>query len=94
MNDFNNWINENVNFCKIIRLEGKGSTGLWQTEKKFNSPQNLYSETVLYHVWVRGRLIKSTSDYSLAYRIWENRHNRNGCMFGIETVEKCDAYRS
>lgn len=97
MNDnFNSWINDIKNYCMIQSVEGSSLNGIWKTEWKtgdrfFNPATKNPFDTILYHVWIKGMLVKSTSDYSLAYRIWNNRHNLHGCMSGIETVEKCDA---
>ena len=74
MNEFEQWLDENKNYSMFLRMAGKGSTVLWKTEWKARI-KNPYDEDIMYHVWIKGHLVKSTSDYSLALSVWRS----HGC---------------
>ena len=80
MTDFDLWVNScaNDDSCQLWCLEGSGKTGMYQTKKRYLFSHNYFYTTPVYHVWIDGKCVVSITDYTTAYRVWDNRKNLNG----------------
>ena len=76
MNEFDRWVNDcaNDNDIKLVCIEGKGRTALYQTRQKHKDrgEWNILFRPV-YHVWIDGVCVIHTADSSTAYREWGKR---------------------
>lgn len=72
---FDLWVDSCANDedCRLWCLKGKGSTGLYQTKTRYLYKHNWYYNIPVYHVWINGKRILATTDYSAANRLWNNR---------------------
>ena len=58
---------------QLFKLQGADTpeTGLYQTRHSFEVKHNFYSDTPVYHVWVRGKWIRATTNYQEAVKSFE-----------------------
>lgn len=72
--NFELWIRDcEINNTELWQLEGDGDTALYKTTKQYKYKYNFYYETPVFHVWIKGKCVTSTTNYQEAYSIYKNR---------------------
>lgn len=52
-------------------MEGRGDHGVYMTKKAYWSRNYRFFTTPMYHVWIRGKCVLTTSNYREAVSRWE-----------------------
>ena len=53
-------------------------TGLYQTKSSYVQAHYTYYNSPVYHVWVEGKRVVATTNYSEAVKVFENRIKEKG----------------
>ena len=73
MTEYELWVKGcEINHSTIIRLEGKGDTGLYQVGEERMIQHREYSSWV-YVVWVKGENVATLTGYLPAIKLYQSR---------------------
>lgn len=65
-----------INHTEIYCLDGSGDHGVYQTRSRYMMNHVYYYNSPVFHVWINGKWLASTTNYHSAMGAWNN--NKGG----------------